>query len=133
LSEGADARPAFAPGPHAIEAYGAGGFGFAGMTHVGSIIATPRGVRALDVAGIDDLDEARLAPLLADHAADPAAFEFVCIGAGARMARLPPAAGQALRARGLRFEVMATGPALRVYNIMLGERRRVAALLIAAP
>ena len=133
MSEDAGARPAFAPGSHAIEGYGAGGFGFAGMTHVGSIVATPRGVRAIDVARIEDLDEPHLTPLLDDHAADPASFEFVCIGTGARMARLPPAAAQALRARGLRFEAMATGPALRVYNIMRDERRRVAALLLAAP
>ena len=33
----------------------------------------------------------------------------------------------------LRFEAMATGPALLVYNIMRDERRRVAALLLAAP
>jgi uncharacterized protein len=34
---------------------------------------------------------------------------------------------------GLRFEAMATGPALRVYNVMQSEGRRVAAALIAAP
>jgi uncharacterized protein len=28
---------------------------------------------------------------------------------------------------------MQTGPAIRVYNIMIGERRRVAAGLIAVP
>ena len=43
----AEARSdAFVPGRHAIEAYGAGGFRFAGMSHVGSILATPAGVRA---------------------------------------------------------------------------------------
>ena len=39
----------------------------------------------------------------------------------------------ALRRAGLRFEAMATGPALRVYNVMQSESRRVAAALIAAP
>jgi uncharacterized protein len=30
-------------------------------------------------------------------------------------------------------EAMATGAAVRTYNILLGERRRIAALLIAVP
>ena len=34
---------------------------------------------------------------------------------------------------GLRVEAMATGPAARVYNVLVGENRRVAAALIAAP
>lgn len=55
------------------------------------------------------------------------------IGAGARMAPLAPALKESLRAAGLRFEAMATGPAARVYNVMIEENRRVAALLIAAP
>ena len=50
--EGVNAAPAryegFVPGRHAIEAYGAGGFRFAGMCHVGSILATPRGIAAID-------------------------------------------------------------------------------------
>ena len=39
----------------------------------------------------------------------------------------------ALSHAGLRFEAMATGPALRVYDVMQSEGRRVAAALIAAP
>ena len=38
-----------------------------------------------------------------------------------------------LREAGLRVEAMATGPAARVYNVLLGENRRVAAALVAAP
>ncbi len=49
------------------------------------------------------------------------------------MAPLAPALQARLRAAGLRFEAMATGPASRVYNVMMDENRRVAALLIAAP
>jgi uncharacterized protein len=30
-------------------------------------------------------------------------------------------------------DTMQTGPAVRTYNIMIGERRRVAAALIAVP
>jgi uncharacterized protein len=31
------------------------------------------------------------------------------------------------------IDAMQTGPAIRTYNIMIGERRRVAAALVAVP
>ena len=49
------------------------------------------------------------------------------------MAPFPKASRTALGQAGLRFEAMATGAALRVYNVMQSEGRRVAAALIAAP
>ena len=125
--------PAFAPGPHPIEAHGGGAFAFAGMRHEGSILATPKGVRPIDAASVGDLDERSLAPLFLELAAAPGSIEFIVIGTGARMAPAPSALKAAISARGVRFETMATGPALRVYNVMLSEGRRVAAALIATP
>jgi uncharacterized protein len=129
----ASGRSAFAPGSHPITAYGQGAFAFAGMSHAGSILATPNGVRPIDAASVDDLDPVALAPLLAECAESPGSIEFVIVGTGARMAPLPKALRAALGRAGLRFEAMATGPALRVYNVMQSEGRRVAAALIAAP
>jgi uncharacterized protein len=129
----ADPRPAFAPGSHSIAAYGQGAFVFAGMSHAGSILATPNGVRPIDAASIDDLDPVALAPLLAECAENRGAIEFLLIGTGERMAPIPHALRATLEQAGLRFEAMATGPALRVYNVMQSEGRRVAAALIAAP
>jgi uncharacterized protein len=40
---------------------------------------------------------------------------------------------EALRAVKVVLEVMQTGPAIRTYNVMMEERRRVAAALIAVP
>jgi len=40
---------------------------------------------------------------------------------------------EALRAVHVGLDSMQTGPAIRTYNIMIGERRRVAAALIAVP
>ena len=40
---------------------------------------------------------------------------------------------EALRAVHIVLDPMQTGPAIRTYNIMIGERRRVAAALIAVP
>ncbi|RBP13820.1 uncharacterized protein DFR50_11182 [Roseiarcus fermentans] len=123
----------FAPGHHAIVAHGGGGFAFAGMIHRGSILATPLGVRPLEAAAAGDLDPLRLAPLFAELSARPGAIEFLVLGSGVDLAPPPSALRAALREAGLRFEIMATGPALRVYNVMQSEARRVAAALIACP
>ncbi len=123
----------FVPGRHAIEAYGAGGFKFAGMGHVGSILASPRGVMAIEARTLADLTIATFAPLFAELEAAPGSVEFLVIGLGEKMALLPPLLTKRLRGAGLRLEAMATGPAARVYNVLVGENRRVAALLLAVP
>jgi uncharacterized protein len=102
----------FVPGRHLIDAYGAGGFRFAGMSHVGSILATPTGVRAFEPLTPDEITIASLGPLFAELAEQPRSIEIFIVGTG---------------------EAMATGPAARVYNVLLGENRRVGAALIAAP
>jgi len=123
----------FVPGRHPIDAYGAGGFRFAGMGHVGSILATPRGIAAIEPKSLSEITDATLAPLFEEMAGAPGSIEFIVVGAGERMALLPPLLSRRLRTAGLRTESMATGSAARVYNVMLGENRRVAALLLAAP
>jgi uncharacterized protein len=129
----AEPRLAFAPGSHPITAHGEGAFAFAGMRHAGSILATPKGVQPIDATSVDNLASAALPPLLAECAESPGSIEFLIVGTGARMAPIPKALRAALGQAGLRFEAMATGPALRVYNVMQSEGRRVAAALIAAP
>ncbi len=123
----------FAPGRHIISAYGGGGFAFAGMAHQGSILATPMGVRPIEAETVDDLDSRALSSLFAELTERPGSIEFLVIGAGAEPAFAPKPLRAVLRAAGLRFDAMATGPALRVYNVMQSEDRRVAAVLIAAP
>jgi uncharacterized protein len=123
----------FVPGRHVIDAYGAGGFRFAGMSHVGSILATPAGVHAVSARELSQLRVESFAPLLAELAEAPGSTELLVIGLGEKMARLPPPLATRLRGAGLRLEVMATGPASRIYNVLLSENRRVAALLLAAP
>ena len=103
------------------------------MGHVGSILATPRGVQAIDATTFDNLSEGSLAPLFTEIAEAPGSIEFVVFGAGEKIAPPPRRLADLMRAKSLRFEAMATGPATRVYNIMLGENRRVAAVLLAAP
>jgi uncharacterized protein len=129
----AEPRLAFAPGSHSITAHGQGAFAFAGMRHAGSILATPKGVRPIDATSVEDIASVVLPPLLVECAESPGSIEFLIVGTGARMAPIPKPLRAALGQAGLRFEAMATGPALRVYNVMQSEGRRVAAALIAAP
>ena len=133
MSEARARFDAFAPGAHSIEAFGAGGFRFAGMSHVGSILATPRGVSGVSATSLEEVDASTLQRLFDELRAEPGLVEFVVIGTGAKFSRASSALAELLRDMGLRFEAMATGPAARLYNVMMGEGRRVAALLIAAP
>jgi len=117
----------FFPGRAPIEAYGNGGFRFAGMSHRGSILCLAAGISAWDVASLAGLDEAGLAPIVAG--AD--ATGVLLIGAGVRHARLPDAAVRALVAADIHFEILDTGAAARTYNVLLAEDRPVSAALIA--
>lgn len=124
-----DDRPAgYLPGRHPIDAYGEGGFKFAGMSHRGSLLALPSGLYAWDATRPADIDEASLARVL-DEAPD--AIEHLLVGTGLDLAPLAPALVQRLRASKIVAEPMATGAAARTYNILMGEGRRVAAALLA--
>ena len=126
----AGARPeGFVPGAHPIDGYGAGGFSFAGMSHRGSILALPSGIRAWDVVDPSRIDIASLAALFDEP---EGAVEHLLVGTGPGFVPLAPGLRKALRARGIAGEPMATGAAARTYNILLAERRRIAAALIAA-
>jgi uncharacterized protein len=117
------------PHPAPIDAYGNGGFRFADMSHRGSLLCLPDGIWAWPVTRANQIDERALAPVFARaHELDT-----LIVGTGTEMAALPSALRQALRAAGVVADSMQTGSAIRIYNIMVGERRRVAAALIAMP
>ena len=117
------------PRPAPIEAYGKGGFAFADMSHVGSLLCLPDGIWGWPVTKPGEIDEYSLARVFA--AAN--SIDTLIIGTGTGV-WLPPAdLRQALRAVSVVLDAMQTGPAIRTYNIMMGERRRVAAALIAVP
>lgn len=113
------------PGRAAIDSYGAGGFGFAGMSHRGAILALPSGIYAWNP------DPAALTPEDFTLAMTEAgAIELLIIGTGLEMLPLAKLRA-ALRSVGLNAETMATGHAVATYNLLLEEKRRVAAALIA--
>lgn len=114
------------PGRAPIDLYGAGGFGFAGMSHKGSIIALPSGIYAWNPApGVLKPEDFAMA------IAEKDAIDLLLIGMGLEMARPPKPVRAALEAAGLMYDPMATGSAVSTYNLLLEEKRRVAAALIA--
>ena len=112
-----------------IDAYGKGGFAFAGMSHRGSLLCLPDGIWAWEVTRPEQIDQYSLDRVFA--AAN--SIDTLIVGTGTEV-WLPPAdLRAALRAVKVVLDTMQTGPAIRTYNIMIGERRRVAAALIAVP
>ena len=118
----------FLPGLHLLEGYRAGGFHFAGMSHRGSILALPSGIHAWDAKEFDALDAQSFDRVLGEPAGT---IEILLIGTGEILRPLPREIRAALNAAGIRADVMATHHAVPTYNLLLGERRKVAAALLA--
>jgi uncharacterized protein len=110
-----------------IDAHGAGGFRFAGMSHRGSLLCLPDGIWAWPVGAPSAVTETALA-LVFSRAAD---LDFFVLGTGSEPWVLPEQLRTRFRESHISVETMATGPAVRTYNVMLMESRRVAAGLIA--
>jgi uncharacterized protein len=117
----------FVPGHHQIDAYGNGGFRFADMSHRGSILALPSGVRAWDVTAPSGFSLAAFAPVFAQGET----VEILLVGTGRDVAGFPADLRQRFREAGIGLDVMQTGAAARTYNVLVAENRRVGAALIA--
>ena len=110
-----------------IDAYGNGGFRFAGMSHRGSLLCLPTGMHAWSVTQPSELTRESLEMVFAAAAE----IDVLLIGLGGEIAAIDSALRDALRAERIIVEGIATGGAVRTYNILLGEQRAVAAALIA--
>lgn len=119
----------FVPQRSAIEAYGSGGFRFAGMSHRGSMLALANGMHAWTIqppAMPADLTQPLLA--LLDRLEPP---QFLLLGTGRRQIFAEPAVIAAFLGRRIGLEAMDTGAACRTYNVLLAEERPVMAALVA--
>jgi uncharacterized protein len=119
-------------GPHLphqalIEAHGGGGFRFGGLSHRGSLLCLPDGIWAWPVAAADGLTAAAFALVFARAKA----FDFFILGTGNAPWIMPATLRTRFRDAGISIDAMTTGPAVRTYNVMLMESRRVGAGLIA--
>jgi uncharacterized protein len=112
-----------------IEAYGNGGFRFDEMSHRGSLLCLPDSMWAWPVTTPEQIDRYALEPVF-ERANS---IDTLLIGTGNDVWLPPNDLREALRRLHVGIDAMQTGAAIRTYNIMLGERRRVAAALIAVP
>jgi uncharacterized protein len=121
----------FVAGVHLIDSYGKdssgkSGFRFAEMSHRGSLLMLPSGVYAWDVREGDILlashfDKVQQA---SDH------IDFLLVGTGKNHKALSPELKTHLALFCLSVDIMSTPAAVRTYNVMAAENRKVAAALL---
>lgn len=117
----------FYPYQAVIDGYGNGGFRFADMSHRGSLLCLPTGMHAWAATSPTEISLDNLGPVF--DAADQ--IDVLLVGLGNDIAGFDKSIRQALRERNIIVEAVATGGAVRTYNILLGENRAVGAALIA--
>lgn len=124
---GLEIRDAHFPGRAQLDAYGNGGFRFAGMSHIGSIMCLPSGIYGWDVKTLDDL-QPKAFDLLIEEAST---VEVLLLGTGLELAPIKPALRKIFRNATISADSMSTGAAVRTYNVLLAEERAVAAAFLA--
>lgn len=110
-----------------VDSYRPGGFVVRGVAHAGSIFVARSGVLPWPAPAIADAALDSFAPLL-DAAPD---LEVLIVGCGKSLLRLPQALRAGFKSRGIVADPMDTGAACRTFNLLMMERRRVGAALIA--
>jgi len=110
-----------------IDAHGGGGFRFAGLSHRGSLLCLPDGIWAWPVTEPAQASEETLARVFAQTGE----LDFFVVGTGAAPWMMPEPLRARFRAAQVSLDTMTTGAAVRTYNVMLMENRRVGAGLIA--
>lgn len=97
-------------------------------TYTASIVVTPERI-------ITDWQPRQLAEITMVNMETIAALgmEVVLLGTGAQLQFPNPALLRPLVQAQIGYEVMDTGAACRTYNVLMGEGRRVAAMLLIAP
>ena len=126
-SHGINLTEAHYPGRVPIDAYGNGGFRFADMSHKGSLLCLPSGIYAWNVAEPADLILENFRQII--RQSDD--IEILLVGTGPDLCPLEERLRARLRECNISADPMGTGAAVRTYNILLAERRAVAAALLA--
>lgn len=117
----ADLNPAL----NTVTAYGEGWVEINRTRHEGPLVLRPQGeILAWAAASFEALETEHFAQLL-EHSP-----EVVIFGTGARQRFPHPRLTAPLAQARIGVEVMATGAALRTYNILMGEGRRVVAVIL---
>ena len=109
-----------------IRSYGPGHFLIGERDWRSPVLVTPAVTVDWNVARAEELSLDNLAPL----ASAPVPTELLVVGCGTRAIFIAPDRRAALKGAGMALEVVDTGSACRIYNVLLAEGRRVAAALI---
>ena len=127
MAEGIVIREAHFPGRAPIDAYGNGGFRFAGMSHRGSLLCLPSGIHGWEPEDPDELGTWRFRARVraGGRDRDPAGRHRQGVEA------IAAGTASAFREAGISADAMSTGAAVRTYNVLLAEDRAVAAALVA--
>ena len=120
-------RDAHFPDRAPIEAYGNGGFRFAGMSHRGSILCVPSGIYGFSITDPGQLD----LPALSKVFEEGDDIEVLLVGTGADLRPLRADVKAAARDAGMMADPMSTGAAVRTFNVLLAEDRAVAGVFLA--
>jgi len=115
------------PGRAPLSFYGNGGFRFADISHQGSLLLLPSGIYAWDVDEFANLKIDNFQQIFTETAK----IEFLLLGCGTQLHIPGDDIRAAFEAEDIGLEYMGTGAAVRTYNVLLAEKRAVAAALIA--
>jgi len=110
-----------------IDAYGNGGFRFADMSHIGSILSLPTGMHKWALSDVSELANADFSSLW-EQASD---IDVFLLGTGNDIAFIDEDIRQQFRDHSIILEPMSTGAAVRTFNVLYNEQRAVSAGLIA--
>ena len=115
------------PGRAPIDAYGNGGFKFAGMSHQGSLLCLPSGIYNWEPQTYSDFTIQSFEKIFQE--ADQ--IEVLLIGTGNSLVPLNNEVRSKFRELKIIADSMSTGAAVRTFNVLLSENRAVATALIA--
>ena len=110
-----------------IDAYGNHGFRFGGMSHQGCMLALPSGMYGWAAKEIASLSLDDFSQVIEERDR----IGFVILGTGKTQVWPEPSLRQLFDERRIGLEVMDTGAAVRTYNVLLAEKRPVAAALVS--
>ena len=124
-------NPGGGPQVQLIRTYGPGRFNIAGREWREPVLVTPTATFPWPVTRAEELTLETLAPLkLAPEGQAQWPTELLVLGCGVRAIFVASGVRAALKSAGMALEVVDTGSACRIYNVLLAEGRRVAAALI---
>ncbi len=126
-AKGIEIKEAHFPGRAPIDAYGNGGFRFAEMSHRGSLMCLPSGIYGWDVSSPEDLVAKNFEKLFEEANQ----IEILLVGSGTDLLPIHPILRDKLREANISADPMATGAAVRTYNVLVAENRAVAAAFLA--